>query len=57
MGGADNHQFNKNGINGIVLSCGMQKVHTTEEYIEIADLEAGADLVAELLSADLKEIT
>ena len=51
MGGADNHQFNKNGIKGIVLSCGMQNVHTTEEYIEIADLEAGADLVAELLAA------
>ena len=52
MGGADNHQFNKNGIKGIVLSCGMQNVHTTEEYIEIADLEAGADLVAELISAE-----
>ncbi len=51
MGGADNHQFNKNGIKGIVLSCGMQNVHTTEEYIEIADLEAGADLVAELIAA------
>ena len=54
MGGADNHQFNKNGINGIVLACGMQKVHTTEEYIEIADLEAGANLVAEILAADTK---
>ena len=52
MGGADNHQFNKNGIKGIVLSCGMQNVHTTEEYIEIADMEAGADLVAELISAE-----
>lgn len=54
MGGADNHQFNKNGIKGIVLACGMQKVHTTEEYIEIADLEAGADLVSEILAADTK---
>ena len=54
MGGADNHQLNKNGINGIELACGMQKVHTTEEYIEIADLEAGADLVAEILAADTK---
>ena len=52
MGGADNHQINKNGIKGIVLSCGMQNVHTTEEYIEIADLEAGAGLVAELIAAE-----
>lgn len=52
MGGSDNHSFNQNGIKGIVLSCGMQNVHTTEEFIEIADLLSGADLIAELLATD-----
>jgi len=45
LGGADNHKFNLNGIKGLVLSCGMEKVHTTDEFVRIADLENGARLV------------
>ncbi len=50
LGGADNHQFNKNNIKGLVLSCGMQKVHTTEEFIEIKDLKNAALLLEEIIS-------
>lgn len=32
FGGSDNNNFVKNGIHGIVLSCGMYQVHSKEEY-------------------------
>ena len=50
-GGSDNHNFVKNGIHGIVLSCGMQEVHSVREYIATEDLIKGAQLVAELIKA------
>ena len=49
FGGADNHQFNANGIEGIVLSCGMENVHSREEYIKTDNLIKGAALVKKLL--------
>ena len=48
-GGADNHQFNANGIKGIVVSCGMTDVHTTLETVQIDDLVNGAKLVSALI--------
>lgn len=48
FGGSDNHNFLKAGISGIVLSCGMNRVHATDEYITLHDLEQGAALVAGL---------
>ncbi len=50
LGGSDNNILALHGITGIVLSCGMKKVHSTEEYTELANLEKGAALVAELLT-------
>ena len=50
LGGADNHQFNANGINGIVVACGMENVHTTSEYIKINNLVDGAKLVEKLIT-------
>jgi len=50
LGGADNHQFNAHGIKGIVVSCGMENVHSTEEYVTIENLEKGAGLVEELIT-------
>ena len=49
LGGADNHQFNANGIKGIVVSCGMTDVHTKNETIQINDLVTGAELVSALI--------
>lgn len=50
FGGSDNNNFVKNGINGIVLSCGMYQVHSVREYTIIEELKKGAALVAELLT-------
>ncbi len=49
FGGSDNHNFLKAGIRGIVLSCGMQRVHSTEEFISVGEMVRGAALVAELI--------
>ena len=49
FGGSDNHNFLKAGIRGIVLSCGMQRVHSTEECVSAGELMKGAALVAALI--------
>ncbi len=48
-GGSDANFLNSMGIPTANLSCGMQKVHTTEEYIEIEDLFNTARLVLEII--------
>lgn len=47
-GGSDTNIFNSSGIKAINLSCGMRKVHTTDEYLLIKDLVNGARLVLAL---------
>ena len=49
FGGSDNNSFAERGIPGLVLSCGMKKAHSAQEYIEEEDLQKGADLVTELI--------
>ena len=49
FGGSDNNSFAEQGIPGLVLSCGMEKVHSVQEYIEEEELQKGADLVTELI--------
>lgn len=49
FGGSDNNIFAEQGIPGLVLSCGMEKVHSVKEYIEEEELQKGADLVTELI--------
>ncbi len=48
-GGSDTNIFNKSGIKAVNLSCGMQKIHTTDEFIYIADLTKGARLVLAII--------
>jgi len=50
FGGSDNNNFVKHGIHGIVLSCGMFEVHSTQEYTTIGEIMLGAELVARLVS-------
>lgn len=50
FGGSDNHNFVLHGIKGIVLSCGMNNVHSTDEYIRTEDLVKGASLVSMLMT-------
>ena len=52
LGGSDNSNFLKAGISGIVLSCGMQRVHSTDEYITLQELVRGSKLVAGLICDD-----
>lgn len=40
------------GIEGVVLSCGMNNAHSVNEYIELEDLIKGAELVGALISQE-----
>ncbi|HBP37300.1 MAG TPA: peptidase T [Clostridiales bacterium] len=51
-GGSDNNVLVLNGIEGIVISCGMMQVHSCQEYIRVADLVQTAALVRELIAGD-----
>lgn len=51
FGGSDNNNFALCGIEGIVLSCGMQEVHSVNEHINVGDLVKGAELVKEIIQA------
>lgn len=48
-GGSDANVFNANGIVTLNLATGMNKVHSTAEYIKVADLESVARLVLECI--------
>jgi len=48
-GGSDVNYINTRGIKTINLGIGMSKVHTTEEYIKIDDLEKTTRLVAAII--------
>lgn len=50
-GGSDNNILALAGITGIVLSCGMNRVHSCQEEISIHDLTDTARLVQALLGA------
>jgi tripeptide aminopeptidase len=48
-GGSDTNILNKAGISAINLSAGMQKVHTTGEFIMISDLVNGTKVVLSIV--------
>jgi tripeptide aminopeptidase len=49
-GGSDANVFNRAGIPALVLSCGMEQMHSTEEYVRVDQLVAGHDLVVALVA-------
>ena len=49
FGGSDNNNLNKNGIEGIVISNGMNNCHTKEEYTSIDDLYKATLITLELM--------
>ena len=51
-GGSDANVFNARGIPSIVLGCGFEKLHTTEERIAVASLVKLAELATALASVD-----
>lgn len=50
FGGSDNNNFVRNGIAGIVLACGMNKVHSCQEYTTVKELERCSELVLKLMT-------
>jgi len=50
-GGADAHIFTAAGKACVNLASGMSKVHTEDEYIAAADVDAMSDLTVALLHA------
>ena len=50
FGGSDNNRLAAQGISGIVISCAMENVHTTEEYMVISQLERSAELTLRLMT-------
>lgn len=53
-GGSDANIFNSKGIAAAVIGIGMKKVHTTEEYIKIADLVENARYLFEIVKVAQK---
>jgi tripeptide aminopeptidase len=49
-GGSDANIFNGYGLKTAILSTGMQKVHTTEEQIDLCDMLRTAELVFSMLT-------
>ncbi|HON84210.1 MAG TPA: M20/M25/M40 family metallo-hydrolase, partial [Caldisericia bacterium] len=49
MGGSDSNVFNEKGIKTIVLSTGMNNVHTKEEYIKVEDLLTSVKVVEKII--------
>lgn len=50
FGGSDNNNFVKNGITGIVLACGMNEVHSANEYSHVEDLVKCSSIVYKILT-------
>jgi len=52
-GGSDMNVLARAGIRGMVLSCGMQQVHTCAEHLALDDLIDLTDLVLALIQSDI----
>lgn len=51
MGGSDANIWNAKGIKTVVVSVGYEQIHTTAEYLPIAELVKAAELVQTLAAA------
>jgi tripeptide aminopeptidase len=48
-GGSDNNQYVPKGINGLVVSCGMNNCHSCDEYTTVGHLVKSAELALALM--------
>ena len=53
-GGSDINIFNSKGKISVNLSAGMEKVHTSNEYVKVEQLEKLANLIIEICRAKIK---
>ena len=49
-GGSDANIFNSYGLETTIIGTGMQKVHTTEEFIDLADMVRTTELIIAILT-------
>jgi tripeptide aminopeptidase len=52
-GGADANVFNAHGLQCVNLANGMAQIHTPDEHIAVADLEAMVEVTLALVDAAL----
>ncbi len=52
FGGSDNNNFLRNGITGIVMACGMNKVHSCNEFTHLDELVKCSRIVLKLMTED-----
>ena len=50
LGGWDANVYNARGIVALPTSCGMRSIHTTKEYIKIADLNQASELMYAMMT-------
>lgn len=48
-GGSDANIFNGHGIETVIIGTGMDRVHTTEERVAVADMEQVVELLVEII--------
>ncbi len=48
-GGSDANIFNNNGIEMVIMGTGMEKVHTIDEYVALADMVKTSELLVEII--------
>ncbi len=51
FGGSDNNNFFRHGINGIVIACAMNQVHSCNEYTTVQDLMKVTCIVQKLMTS------
>jgi len=49
-GGSDANIMVLHGIKPLVVGCGMEKVHTNEEYVEVEQLNQAAEMILDLMT-------
>ena len=55
FGGSDNNVLAAHGIEGIVLACGMEQVHSVQEYTTVQALKETAELLTALACPETEE--
>jgi tripeptide aminopeptidase len=53
LGGSDDNNIEKHGINGLVLAAGMNSCHSCDEYTYVSELEEITKIVMELMKGEI----
>lgn len=52
FGGSDNNNLVRHGIDGIVIACGMEQVHTCKEYTTVDELVKSTGVLLKLMKSE-----